>query len=57
MLCTMSSATAELNFSSLPDDSGCIAVPDTMILYILYAHVRANANFNGGYSSINMMSR
>ena len=31
----------ELNFTSLLDDSGCIALPDTMILYILHAHVRA----------------
>ena len=31
----------ELNFTSVLDDSGCIALPDTMILYILHAHVRA----------------
>ena len=31
----------ELNFTSLLDDSGCIALPDTMILYILHAHIRA----------------
>ena len=32
----------ELNFTSiLLDDSGCIALPDAMILSILHAHVRA----------------
>ena len=32
----------ELNFTSLLDDSESIALPDTMILYLLHAHVRAD---------------
>ena len=40
-LCTMSSAIEKLNFISLLDDNYCIALPDTVILNILHAHVRA----------------
>lgn len=33
----------ELNFTSLLDSNSCIALPDTMILNILHAHVRAES--------------